>query len=80
MEATSTPEPVSRARSRARPTTSSTLGREATSVRWFKRNYCRDLPEREARAASSSRTSSGTLRTVIAVVMTPVWQRRQIVG
>lgn len=55
-------------RARARAMTSSTDGRAAASSSIPRRYSCSDLPALAARAASSSRTSSGTPRIVIATL------------
>lgn len=60
--------PVASTRARARAMTSSTDGRAAASSSIPRRYSTNDLPARAARAASSSRTSSGTPRTVIAAL------------
>src|SRR5688500_7803264 len=58
-------EAVVRVRPRARRRTSSTEGFRANSISSARRCSWSDRPARAARAASSSRTSSGTSRTVI---------------
>lgn len=60
--------PVVLARSCARASTSSTEGLPASSTSSDARYSCSERPERAARAASSSRTSSGTLRIVSATM------------
>jgi len=57
--------PVLAFRSRTRATRSSGSGRSASSIRRPRRYSCSERPERAARAASSSRTSPGTSRTVM---------------
>ncbi len=61
--------PVALTRARARAMTSSTGGRATVSTSMPRRYSCRDFPARAARAASSSRTSSGTPRTVMATLI-----------
>ena len=61
--------PVASTRALARAMTSATGGRATESMSMRRRYSWRDLPSRAARAASSSRTSSGTSLTVIATGM-----------
>ena len=75
MDSASTHAPVAAIRARARAMTSSTGGRAAVSISIPRTYSWRDLPARAARAASSSRTSSGTFRTVIATLMQALWQQ-----
>ena len=64
----STRTPVASTRARARAITSLTDGLAAVSTSRPRRNSCSDLPDRAARAASSSRTPSGISRTVMATM------------
>ena len=57
--------PVHRLRSRTRASTTSGSGRSASPTSSARRYSCSERPERRARAASSSRTSSGTSRIVM---------------
>src|SRR5713101_276083 len=56
-------------RSRMRATSSPASGLVASSMSRIRKYSCRERPERAARAASSSLVSSGTSRTVIAVLI-----------
>src|SRR5690606_3975672 len=62
----STRDPVAATRARARAMTSSTDGLVAAVMSNPRTYSCRDFPARAARAASSSRISSGTSRIVMA--------------
>jgi hypothetical protein len=64
--------PVTSTRARALAMTSSTGGRDAVSINMPRRYSCRDWPARAARPASSSRTESGTSRTVMATLLLPL--------
>src|SRR5581483_6186230 len=60
--------PVASTRARARAMTSSSVGVSAVFTSTPRKYSCSDLPDRAARAASSSRTWSGTSRTVMATM------------